>query len=29
MIPLDNSDAERSFRSFCVGKYSWHIAAAS
>ncbi len=25
MIPLDNNDAERSIRSFCVGKRSWHI----
>lgn len=25
MIPLDNNDAERSIRSFCVGKHSWHI----
>lgn len=24
-IPLDNNDAERSIRSFCVGKHSWHI----
>lgn len=24
-IPLDNNDAERSVRSFCVGKHSWHI----
>ena len=29
MIPLDNSDAERSIRSFCLGKHSWHIAATS
>ena len=27
IIPLDNSDAERSIRSFCVGKHSWHITA--
>ena len=26
IIPLDNSDAERSIRAFCVGKHSWHIA---
>ena len=26
-IPLDNSDAERSIRAFCVGKHNWHIAA--
>ncbi len=25
MIPTDNNDAERSIRSFCVGKHSWHI----
>ena len=24
-LPLDNNDAERSIRSFCVGKHSWHI----
>ena len=24
-IPLDNNDAERSIRSFCVGKHSRHI----
>ena len=24
-IPLDNSDAERSIRSFCVGKHNWHV----
>ena len=24
-IPLDNDDAERSIRSFCVGKHNWHI----
>ena len=29
MIPLDNSDAERSIRSFCVGKHNWHISATS
>lgn len=29
MVPLDNSDAERSIRSFCVGKHSWHIASTS
>lgn len=25
IIPLDNNDAERSIRSFCVGKHSWHV----
>lgn len=25
IIPLDNNDAERSIRKFCVGKHSWHI----
>lgn len=25
MIPLDNNNAERSIKSFCVGKHSWHI----
>ena len=25
LIPLDNNDAERSIKSFCVGKHSWHI----
>lgn len=24
-LPLDNNNAERSIRSFCVGKHSWHI----
>ena len=24
-IPLDNNDAERSIRTFCVGKHNWHI----
>ncbi len=24
-IPLDNSDAERSIRIFCVGKHNWHM----
>ena len=24
-LPLDNNDAERSIKSFCVGKHSWHI----
>ncbi|TDP56378.1 IS66 family transposase, partial [Aminicella lysinilytica] len=24
-IPLDNNDAERSIRSFCVGKHSWNV----
>lgn len=27
LIPLDNNDAERSIRKFCVGKHSWHIVA--
>ena len=27
IIPLDNSNTERSIRSFCVGKHNWHIAA--
>ena len=27
MIPLDNNDAERSIRSFCVGKKNWQIIA--
>ena len=22
---MDNSDAERSIRSFCVGKHNWHV----
>lgn len=26
MIPLDNNDAERSIKKFCVGKHNWHIA---
>ena len=25
LIPLDNNDAERSIKAFCVGKHSWHI----
>lgn len=25
MIPLDNNDAERSIKNFCVGKHSWHV----
>ena len=25
LIPLDNNDAERSIRKFCVGKHSWHL----
>ena len=29
IIPLDNSDAERSIRSFCVGKHNWLISATS
>lgn len=24
-VPLDNNDAERSIRTFCVGKHNWHI----
>ena len=24
-IPMDNNDAERSIKAFCVGKHSWHI----
>jgi transposase len=24
-IPLDNNDAERSIRTFCVGKHAWHV----
>lgn len=24
-IPLDNNGAERSIKSFCIGKHSWHI----
>lgn len=27
IIPLDNNDAERSIKKFCVGKHSWHIIA--
>ena len=27
MIPLDNNDAERSIRKFCVGKKNWNIVA--
>lgn len=26
-VPLDNNDAERSIKKFCVGKHSWHIIA--
>ena len=25
IVPLDNNDAERSIKKFCVGKHSWHI----
>lgn len=25
LLLLDNTDAERSIKSFCVGKHSWHI----
>ena len=28
-IPLDNNDAERSIRSFCVGRHSWHCISTS
>lgn len=24
-IPMDNNDAERSIKKFCIGKHSWHI----
>lgn len=24
-VPLDNNDAERSIKKFCIGKHSWHI----
>ncbi|HAP04046.1 MAG TPA: IS66 family transposase [Lachnospiraceae bacterium] len=24
-VPLDNNDAERSIKKFCVGKHNWHI----
>lgn len=27
IVPLDNNDAERSIKKFCVGKHSWHIIA--
>jgi hypothetical protein len=27
LVPLDNNDAERSIRKFCVGKHSWHVIA--
>ena len=27
IIPLDNNDAERSIKKFCVAKHSWHIIA--
>lgn len=27
IIPLDNNDAERSIRKFCVGKHNWHVIA--
>ena len=29
MIPMDNSDAERSIRSFCIGRNNWNIVASS
>lgn len=29
IIPLDNSDAERSIRSFCVGKHNWKLSTTS
>lgn len=25
LIPMTNNDAERSIRSFCIGKHSWHV----
>lgn len=25
IIPMSNTDAERSIKKFCVGKHSWHI----
>lgn len=25
VLPLDNNDAERSIKKFCVGKHNWHI----
>ena len=25
IVPLDNNDAERSIKKFCVGKHSWHM----
>lgn len=25
IVPLDNNDAERSIRKFCVGKHNWHV----
>ena len=25
IIPLDNNDAERSIKAFCVGKHIWHV----
>ncbi|WMJ90195.1 IS66 family transposase [Anaerocolumna sp. MB42-C2] len=25
IIPLDNNDAERSIRSFCIGKHNWYV----
>ena len=25
IIPMDNNDAERSIRSFCVGKHNWKL----
>lgn len=27
MIPMDNNDAERSIRKFCIGKHNWNIIA--
>lgn len=27
LIPLDNNEAERSIRKFCVGKHNWNIIA--
>jgi len=29
MIPMDNNDAERSIRKFCIGKHNWNIIAST
>lgn len=29
MIPMDNNDAERSIRKFCIGKHNWNIIASA